>query len=391
VFFLISQSKRSLSIELHEYFDSLGENACTKGAFSKARYRVLWVFFQDWHRHFVGLVYAAPRSLQTWKGFFLKAVDGSSIYLFKGAEVESEFGTHPNQHLNVPMARAGMEFDVLNGYCTQAQLQPHSTAERVFAEAFLEHSTEKDLRLYDRNFASFELIFKHLQKKAHFVIRCKVGFNQVVKKFVAGGKKQSVTEFSILENVRRELQQQGWLVDKNASVRVRLLRIDTGQEEPEILITSLLDLKKYPHSCFKELYNYRWGIETRFDQIKNKFQLEAFSGHKPQAIYQDFFASLIASNLHNFICNECAQELEKINTDRTTPVAINQNVSIGLLKPRLVYLFISKKTKVIFDELIELFLHHLEPVRPGRKYPHTKTVNRVRGKYQTFKNYRRAA
>ena len=391
MFFLISQSKRSLSIELHEYFDSLGENSCTKGAFSKARYRILWVFFRDWHRHFVDLVYAHPRTLRTWKGFFLKAVDGSSIYLFKGDEVEREFGNHANQHLKMPMARAGIELDVLNGYCTQAQLQPHSTGECVFAEAFLENSIEQDLRLYDRNFVSFELMFKHLQKKIHFVMRCKVGFNQVVKKFVASGKKQSVTEFPMPDNVRLALRRQGCSVDEKTTVRVRLLLIDIGQEEPEVLITSLLDLRKYPHSCFKELYNCRWGIETKFDQLKNKFQIEVFSGHKPQAIYQDFFANLIASNLHNLICNECTEELEQINADRATRVAINQNVSIGLLKPRLVYLFTSKKPKAIFDELVELFLHYLEPVRPGRKYPRTKTVRRLRGKYLTFKNYRRAA
>jgi hypothetical protein len=391
VFFLISQSKRSLSIELNEYFDSLGKSPCTKSAFSKARYRVSWSFFQDWHQHFVKLVYTNPRSLNTWKGFFLKAIDGTSIYLFKDEAVEKEFGSQCNQHMRIPMARAGIELDVLNGYCTQAQLQSYSKGEFVFAEAFLENSKTNDLRIYDRYFASFELIFKHLQKKSHFLMRCKTDFNRVVKKFVASGKKQSIVEFPICGNARRAMQKEGYAVDTKTTVQVRLVRIDIGQEEPEILITSLLDLKKYPHNCFKELYNYRWGDETRFDQIKNKFQVEVFSGHKPEAIYQDFFATVIASNLHNLICKECTEELEQINADRDVPVAINQNVSIGLLKPRLTSLFLNPKTQTIFDELKKLFLRHLEPVRPGRKYLRSKTVRRVKGKYQTFKNYRRAA
>jgi len=391
VFFLISQSKRSLSIELNEYFDILGQSPCTKSAFSKARYRVLWLFFRDWHRHLVDLVYADPRSLYTWKGYFLKAVDGSSIYLFKDVEVEKEFGGQSNQHGRIPMARAGIELDVLNGYCTQAQLQSYSEGEVVFAEAFLENSTQKDLRIYDRYFASFELIFKHFHKRVHFLMRCKVDFNLVVKRFVASGKKQSVVEFPIPKKLRLALQQQGHAVDHATTVRVRLVRVEIGQSEPEILITSLLDLRKYPHSCFKELYNYRWGDETKFDQIKNKLQIEVFSGHKPQAIYQDFFATVIASNLHNLICKECTQELEQINANRETSVAINQNVSIGLLKPRLLILFVAPKPDTIFDELKKLFLRHLEPIRPGRKYPRTKTIRRLKGKYQTFKNYRRAA
>lgn len=391
MFFLISQSKRSLSIELNEYFVGLGESPCTKGAFSKARYRVLWLFFRDWHRHFVDLVYTDSRTLCTWKGYFLKAVDGSSIYLFKDAAVEKEFGSQSNQYIHIPMARAGIELDVLNGYCTQAQLQPYSEGEIVFAEAFLENSAQNDLRIYDRYFASFELIFKHLKKEIQFVMRCKVDFNLVVKKFVTSGKKQSVVEFSIPKKLLPILQQQGNAVSHATIVRIRLVRVEIGQAEPEILITSLLDLRKYPHSCFKELYNYRWGDETRFDQIKNKLQIEVFSGHKPQAIYQDFFATIIASNLHNLICKECTETLEQINAERTITVAINQNVSIGLLKPRLITLFTNQKPTAIFDELKELFLRYLEPIRPGRKYPRPKTVRRLKGKYQTFKNYRRAA
>jgi hypothetical protein len=379
-----------LSIELNEYFGRLGASPCTKGAFSKARYRVLWVFFRDWHRHMVDLVYADPRSLCTWKGHFLKAVDGSSIYLFQDAALEKEFGSQSNQHIQVPMARAGIELDVLNGYCTQAQLQPYSEGEFVFAEAFLEHSSPRDLRIYDRYFASFELMFKHLQKEVHFVMRCKVGFNGVVKKFVASGKKQSVVEFLIPKNLPPVLRQQGYAVSHATTLRVRLVRVEIGQEEPEILITSLLDLRKYPHSCFKQLYNYRWGDETRFDQIKNKLQIEVFSGHKVQAIYQDFFATIIASNLHNLVCQECTQELEQINAKRQTKVAINQNVSIGLLKPRLLTLFTSQNPTAIFKELKKLFLRYLEPIRPGRKFPRPKTSRRLKGKYQTFKNYRRA-
>ncbi len=390
-FFMITQCKRSLSIELNEYFNGLGESSCTKGAFSKARYRVSWVFFQDWHCHLVNLVYANAHHLNSWKGLFLKAIDGTSIYLFKDEDVEKEFGSQSNQYSNIPMARAGVELDVLNGYCTQAQLQPYSEGESKFAEAFLKNATAKDLLIYDRLFANFILIFKHLQKEIFFLMRCKIGFNNVVKKFVDSGKKQCIVEFNIPKNALPNLLKQGFEVDANTTVKVRLIRIDIGQEEPEILITNLLDLKKYPHSCFKELYNYRWGNETKFDQIKNKFQIEIFSGHKPQAIYQDFFAALIAVNLHNMIIRECDEQLEKINKIRKIPVAINQNVSIGLLKPHLIKLFITKKTNDIIDHLKELFLKYLEPVRPGRMFPRTKTARKLKGKYQTFKNYRRAA
>lgn len=388
---MLSQSKRSLSIELDEYFDRLGSCSCTKGALSKSRYRVLWLFFRDWHNHLVNLIYSDRRNLRTWKGFFVKAVDGSSIYLFKDKEVEEEFGGQSNQHLWVPMARAGMELDVLNGYCTQVQLQAHWVGEVVFAEAFLENSRPEDLRIYDRNFAGYRLIYNHFQKNTHFLMRCTVGFNSVVKAFVASGKKQAIVTFRIPKNEVLARRQKGEVVDTKETLQVRLLRIDIGQKEPEILITSLLDIRKYPHSCFKELYAYRWKDESRFDQIKNKLQLEVFSGHKTQAIYQDFFAAFIASNLHNMICQACEQEMQQINNHTTTPRAINQNISIGLLKKRMIRLLTFHKPEEVFLELKSLFLRHLEPIRPGRNYIRPKKVRRLNGKYQTFKNYRRAS
>ncbi len=390
-FFLINQSKRSLSIELNEHFGYYEQRPCTKGALSKARYQVLWRFFRDWQRHFISLVYAQPKDLIRWKGYYLKGIDGTSLYLFRDEEVEKEFGSQSNQHVRIPMARAGLEVDLLNGFCTQAQLQPYWSGEKVFAEAFLEHASEKDLLIYDRYFASFELIFKHMQKGIPFLMRCKIGFNQVVKRFVASGKKQALVEFPIPDNCRYALQKQGYEVNNKTTLRLRLLRIDIGQDEPEILITNLLCPRRYLHADFKEVYKYRWGDETKFDQIKNKLQIEIFSGHKPPAIYQDFFATIIAANLHNLILRQCDAELKQINAHRKKPVAINQNVSIGLLKPRLIELFTTKQPSAIFNELKELFLTHLELVRPGRVYPRTKTVRRLKGKYQTFKNYRRAA
>ena len=393
MFFLLSQSKRSLSIELHEYFASLGQIGCTKGAFSKARYRISWLLFRDWNEHLVRMIYTASHGLRTWKGFYLKAVDGSSIYLFKDDAVEATFGYHKNQHqtFSMPMARIGLELDVLNGYCTQAQIQSCREAEGVFADVFLSNATSSDLHIYDRCFANFSLIFKHLHKKSHFLIRCSLGFNVVVQAFVKSGSKDAVVTFPCTKNAFNTLIQQGFELTPKASVSVRLVRLDIGSDEPEILITNLFDQQLYPHNCFKKLYNFRWGIESRFDQIKNKLQLEIFSGHKPQAIYQDFFATIIVSNLHNLFCEACDKKVRQINKKRKTHVKINHNVSLGLLKPLLgEVLNLTIKLKKVITEITQLFLRYLELKRPGRLFPRVHITRRLKGKHQTFKNYRRA-
>jgi hypothetical protein len=389
--FILCNKKKSLSIELDDFFLEQGHLPCTKGAFSKSRYRVRWEFYRDWCAQSVRLIYDQfGRRMKKWKGFYLKGVDGSTLYLFDEEDVIKEFGGNKKQCGMVAAARIGIETDLLNGYCTQSWLGPYWQGEAVFAHEFLLGKGGNDLSVYDRNFSSFELIYKHLAAGSPFVMRAKVKFNSVVEHFVKSGKKQAVVEFSITKGALFMLEEQGYAVDKDTKVRVRLLRIDIGGDEPEVLITSLLDLVRYPHKEFSELYSMRWGCETQVEVFKNKLQTEIFSGHKPMAIYQDFYATVIVLNLHNLILESCEKDLVEINEHRNSEVAINNNVSIGHLKTRLLKLFTTQNTKAILLELQNLFLSHLETVKPNRSFPRKMAKKRNRSKYQTQMNYRRA-
>lgn len=389
---LLVHARRSLSIELDEFYLQEGIFACSKSAFSKARYRIKNVLFGDWSKHLISLIYAKEhkQKLHTWKHFYLKGVDGTTLYLFDDKEVAAEFGGSSNQYGLVVLARAGFQVDLLNGYCCAGWLGAHKLGEPHFAMSFLEQSSQKDLLIYDRNFISFELIYKHLQKGVPFLMRAALTFNKVVERFINSGKKQAIEYFSASDETLRSLKKQGLEVDKTTQLKVRLIRIELDSGEIEVLATNLFDRQKYPHKCFKELYNKRWGCETQIEKFKNKLQIEVFTGHKVEAIYQDFFATIIVLNLHNLIIKSCEKQLEEKIESTEQSMAINRNVSLGLLKKRLVTLFAHQHANMILKELKLLFLKHLESIRPGRKYARDPARKRQRGKYQTHKNYRRA-
>ena len=90
-------------------------------------------------------------------------------------------------------------------------------------------------------------------------------------------------------------------------------KVDLPKGEVEYLITSLLDIEKYPFEDFSALYFKRWGSETNFDIWKNKTQIENFSGHSVEAIYQDFYATVFTANIHSLFVQDCEEELEQIN------------------------------------------------------------------------------
>ena len=114
------------------------------------------------------------------------------------------------------------------------------------------------------------------------------------------------------------------------------------------------------------------------------------SGHSPEAVLQDFHAALMLSNLQSIVEQECREEVAQISKCRKFDYAVNQNVAIGVMKHRVVRLFLSEKPQEILDQLKILFVKYLEPIRPNRSLPRIKRIQHLKGKYKTLMNYRRA-
>ena len=163
---------------------------------------------------------------------------------------------------------------------------------------------------------------------------------------------------------------------KDALLKVRLIRIDLPSGEVEILMTSLLDSQEYPASIFKELYFLRWGVETFYDELKNKLKLEYFSGYSTASVLQDFYCSIFISNLQSVIVNDLQCQLDKKGEGKLYKQKVNTNLSYGFLKNRILEL-LWKDVPVdkIYTEIVALFVKHTIPIRPGR------TNTRIVGKF----------
>ena len=393
-YFLVTQPRRSLSVELDSFFCQLNESVCTKSAFSKSRYKVKPAFFKAWSTYLIGIIYRVfAHDIKRWHGFRLKAVDGTTLYLFDAPGIMSEFGGAENQYGKIPMARAVFETDVLNGFCTQANLGSYHKDETALASGFLDNSRTDDLIIYDRWFPSYELIYRHLHKDIPLLMRCRAAFNTPVKNFVGSGSREAIVNFKITPTALAVLTGEGFDVGKNDTLTVRLLRMDIGQRAPEILITTLVRTDTYKYDAFKELYFLRWNVETFIDKMKNKLQTEIFSGHKAEAVYQDFHATVIAANIHATMDFACNPYLDKINDahkeKEQAEQKINQNVTIGILKHSAVKLFLLPNKSETIKTVLEKFESQLIRIIPGRQKPRRKKQKNKLGKYNTFTNYRK--
>ena len=70
----------------------------------------------------------------------------------------------------------------------------------------------------------------------------------------------------------------------------------------EILVTSILEVGRYPHRIFKGLFHKRWPVEEDYKAMKCWLQLENFSGKTVLSIYQDFHAKIFQKNLTSVLC-----------------------------------------------------------------------------------------
>jgi hypothetical protein len=114
---IVNLPKRSLSIEIQEFFEtlSMGSKGCTKGAFSLQRGKLNPLFFKVWNQCLVNNFYHYyGKKAKRWRGVIVQAVDCSTSYLLNKEEVKQYFGTQDNQHVSIPMARVMQVHDVLN-------------------------------------------------------------------------------------------------------------------------------------------------------------------------------------------------------------------------------------------------------------------------------------
>lgn len=392
---LINLPKRSLSIEIQEFFDSLGKSleSTTKGAFSLQRTKLQARFFQVWNKWLVNCFYHYyGQKVKRWRGFRLLAVDGSTVYLINKKEVIAHFGTQDNQHTAIPMARVMQIQDILNDITVWGNIGPIVESEQEIMARQVAHLYEDSVTLFDRGYPSYALMYLLLneERPRHFVMRCKVGFNKEVKAFLGSRKTSKVVELTPTAKAIKTLRECGYIVTSATGIKVRMVKIKLSSAETEVLLTDLYDEKLYSLEDLKYLYGLRWGIETTYNKQKNQQQMEQFSGHRVICIEQDYAAGLFVANLQSLIEKQSEAYLKKIAAKRKYRYRINRNVSWACLKYNIVKLFLNNEPEEILLRLQRGFERNIEPIRPGRSSPRIKKAKRLNGKYQTFTNYKRA-
>ena len=393
VLLMVSQLKRSLSVEIDGFLQQLNSRlslkvpSFTSSAFVQNRKKINPDVFKHLSSVIVeGFYQPENDEIRLLKGLRILAADSSDLTLPFTKELQQQYGVVSNiETLSIVQAKVSILYDVMNKLALDVVLGKGRASERELALMHNHQWQKDDLIIYDRGYPSFAFIYEHINAGIDCLVRAKTVHSNLIKEFVAGGRRSLVT----LMYPDQDKSFKGKAYNRKTSIQVRLLRVDLPGGKTEVLITTLLDSQKYPSKLFKELYFMRWGIETFIDELKNKLKIEHFSGYSDQTIKQDIGCAIFISNLQSVIISSLADELDEQSERRLHNYKVNTNLSYGFLKNRVIELLYQKgPTEQMLAELEELFLKHTIPVRPGRTNPRSTQKYRYKDKPIVTKNHK---
>jgi hypothetical protein len=382
--------KKTLSTELEKFFEETGSLVnCSVSAFTQQRAKLVPSFFYFWNLVLLGSYYRYyGNAVRRWKGYRIVAADGSTISLINTPSLSSYFGGQSNQSTNFVLAKTFYHYDVLNELILLPQISPFRYGELNMAYDCIDTIEEDMLMLYDRNFSNYKIVALHLwqEKERKFVIRARETQN-IIKTFINSGEMSSIAYMHPTSEAIVGMKKKGFTITKKTVLKVRLVRVELPKSI-EVLITNLWEEDGHPVEEFKDLYFMRWGIETNISVQKNIVQLESFSGLTVHAVLQDFFATVMMTNLHSILIKDAQQTIEDTLKHRKYPVKINKNKSFGKLKVNLVSLFLNNDVKTILQKLHAHFVKDVIPIRKGRSFKRIKVNIQSKSKFKTFSNFK---
>lgn len=379
VLLIMRKSAKSLQLVLNEFLGQAALPLVSKSAFTQARSHLKHTAFIELNQKAIVEVCYGDGEYQRFWGFRLLGIDGSKVILPDTEAIYAEFGS-----VKRPSGRKGQAgqgrysyslvsvlYDVLNDISLDSRLAGVGAYEVDLAEQHLPYTQEGDLLLQDRNFPSYRWLATLKKANRHFVIRCsRSSFAQARSMFEGQGPDSQIVTLKASPQKLKEIRRRGL----PEQIQVRLVRLNLPNGEIEILMTDLLDESLYPTAEFGGLYRLRWGIETFYGRLKTRLGLENFSGLTPEAIKQDFYATIFITGLESLLTETAQAKLQDRSSQTHHAYQVNKAVSFNAIKTHVLALFYQESDlNLLLLELTRLFMTDPTCVRKERLVPRVKT------------------
>lgn len=366
IMYLLYTSKASMFQNLsriREDLECLDFPDISKQALSKARQFINPALFKELYYLSVDLFYKQLPSRKLWNGYHLFAIDGSKIELPNSKSNFEFFGEmfgYPDPSRRFTMGLGSIVYDVLDDYIVHASFQRYLASERSAALEHL-HNLE-DLNIYqnsvvifDRGYYSEDLFHYCVEHQHLCLMRLKQNYNIA--------KKCSGDILTVLPGNEK---------DGTEDIRIRVIEVILNDGTKEYLATNLFD-SHISQQMFRELYFYRWPVETKYKELKSRLAIEEFSGATTTSVLQEFYINVLLSNLSSLIKNQVDEKIQITakNTNKYRYQA-NRAFIIGRIKTIVPKILSNLFDLSAIDRLYKDSLRCRSQIMPGRTFRRKK-------------------
>ena len=384
-FSMINRKGLTLKLELRGYMNiSHPGTQISKPGYLKQRMKLNPAAFVDLYQFHNRNFYSDPETeLYTINGFLVLAADGSDINIPTTQETLDVYG-NASKKGGKPCAQIGLGclYDALNRMILNASINKVKFNEMAIAESQIASVRETIgdrpfMVTMDRGYPATPAFLRMIDSGTYFVARLKSSDYKAEQKALSSDD-EDVT-ISLTKSRRKHYMgtaDEAIIMSRDSFV-LRMVRVWLDEEHTasEILATNL-PRELFSADCFSEIYHLRWRIETAFQTLKDRLQMENFTGTKPVLLEQDIYSTIYVSNIAEDIARDIEQEqADHLKNDYKHRMAVNRTLCIGLLKSDLIYILLEKdpdQQDKLFQKLYDEISENIVPVRPDRHYHRTK-------------------
>jgi hypothetical protein len=299
-----------------------------------------------------------------WRGLALYGVDGTTLRVPDSPENRAHFGgqdTRWDSTSGYPLARLVTLMALRSHVLAGARFGAYATHETTLAEELWPQIPDHALAIVDRGFLSARILIG-LERggvERHWLTRARSDFASTrVERYASGDELVEL-------NVSREARKKD--PSMPATWRMRAIRYQRRGFKPQLLLTSMIDPKRFPAAEVIALYHERWEIELGYNEVKRVMlaREETTRSKKPRGVAQELWALALAYNLVRFEAERVAEEAG------VPPIRISFVAALNFIESALRMWGVDSAGRLPerLRRLREDISHFVLPERRARSYP----------------------
>jgi hypothetical protein len=303
----------------------------------------------------------------------VKVVDGTCLSLPDTADNQTAYPQPPSQTpgCGFPKLRLVGLFSLDTGALLERALGQYTTSEVQLFRQLWPQLAPGDLVLGDRLFGSYHALACFLQQGIDGIFPLNAQRDQDFRRGQRlGHHDRRLTWFKPRHKPAGLTDEQWALIPAQIVVReVKIKLTDPkGRVKDLVLVTTLLDPKKWSRLALAQLLRRRWQVELNFDDLKTTLQMDHLSCLKPAMIHLELEMHLIGYNLTRALMLEAAVTgqvpLFRLSFKGTLDTV--REFSVSLVRVSVSH---PRKRQAIYREMLATIAKDVVPERPGRREP----------------------